>query len=1745
MLTRLDPADDAGGDAENGARKAPGPASAQARQERRRRQDRPYLMGPAGVSLLGVALALFTTRAAAEEQEPEHAAPGGTNDVPSQQLIPADAAATSLPLAPGDASARATPALAEGGGDVLLGSDGAPFAVTTAAAPGAAQAQAVTAGPAVEAMPMAQDLGDLNISMNATSALSVTTVGVGDADEIGSGSDESTDRPSIGVVTIGGNGDDVIYGTDLADNLDGGAGNDIIYAGGGDDLVHGNVGDDILYGQDGNDKLYGDAGNDVAYGGAGNDLLEGGEGDDRLYGEDGNDTLHGGPGNDILDGGAGINTLEGGAGDDILYSHSPRDLTSGGAGSDTLIVAADWAGNAATDTTGVYGDGTVTFRMGNNLDAVPAGFHAATQQVAPDIESVRLEGSANHDIWGSDANNEVYGNDGTNHLKGGAGDDVLHGGAGDDFLYGDAGMDYLYGDAGNDVMAGGGGYDVLYGGAGDDTYVLGLAEDGSDTIYDTEGSNTISLAGADPNRITVSLTGTDLVIAYDGRDVATISDYAGHAANFAGIDLGDGAGVRRFDSFAAPSSGDRTIIGTPLSDTLSGGPGNDTLDGNGGGDVLKGGAGNDTYLLDALRAARGEVDTIIDTEGSNTLKVSNLPAGASIYVETVGSDLRVEYAYLDASRTDAAGNPALVKAVIATIQGYLGHEANFAGIDTGSGIVPIGSFGPPPVEGQYITAQWGSTLAGGAGNDVIDPTAMVGAADSGTQLGTGQRLAGGAGNDTYILQAGSTSTPAWTIDDTSGSNTIRLLGNVKPSSVYIVTGESDLDIYVGDAHVATVRNYVGNEAAYAGLDLGTGVLAFSSFGAPPVGDQVLTGTSGADNLAGDAGNDTLNGKGGGDILQGGAGNDTYVLAADTKVADVVVDGQGSNLLVLGSAANPVDAGRILISTSGNDLLIAYDGRQIATIQDYQLHPGTFQGLSVNGAPAASFASFNQALTGTSGNDTLIGGAGNDVLTGNGGRDALVGGAGADTYILSTSGVATITDGQGVSTLKLTGADATKILVSLSGNDLSILYAGTRIATIIGYAAASSTYPGIDFGSGTVAFSSLPQAITGTAGNDTLSGGTGNDTIVGAGGSDTLQGDYGNDTYVLSTTGNATIIDQQGVNVLSLPGGNAAKVLVSMNGYDLVLSYAGTTIATIKSYGLHAANFSGLDLGSGVQSFASFAQSLTGTSGSDVLTGGVGNDVLDGKGGSDQLQGGAGNDTYILSTSGKAAITDSEGSNVLKLAGGDASKLVLAFAGAALTVLYDGSAIASIADYASHPAAVAGIDLGDGAGVRALSTFNQTLAGTTGDDTLSGGAGNDVLTGNGGNDILAGGNGNDTYVLSVDGHATISDTSGVNLLDLAGVNAAKLVAQVSGTSMIVTYDGAAVATIKDYVGHESSFSGIDIGHGTQSFADFPVGTTVALPTSVADITSFFTGGHVWAPSYAAALSDAAAAGVDAVSYSANFGIAGFIKLAGATGAQPAAMTGIAYEVASAKIDHVLLKGADNLGIWGNADDNLLVGNNGKNAIVGGGGNDVLAGGSGNDSYYLHAGDAGTATIIDSRGTSGTDLNKVYFDGSWSKVAATMSGNDLALSYDGKQFATIKDYGGGVTGITGLDTADGHHDFVITKPATASISTLSVGSDILGLDAASNGSTTMSAASTSHGDLLAASQPTFAEVASAEATHAASATTTHASDAAAATVSHALDVAATATTTSTDLFHPVDDGTAHVAATTTDTEHKLAA
>jgi Ca2+-binding RTX toxin-like protein len=341
-------------------------------------------------------------------------------------------------------------------------------------------------------------------------------------------------------------GDDEDLGP-IGEEVTGGDGDEVLVGGDDDDLIDGGGGDDLIQGGGGDDTLAGGSGDDTVEGGAGDDALAGGSGDDALDGGAGQDLLDGGTGDDLLDGGAGDDVAIGGGGDDQVTVGSPGDLVfedpwgADQGGRDTLVVAPDFGAQLEKAFPTLAKGGLATFMVGDAvLGGPPAGAPAFKQQVAPNVESVRLTGAEAHGIVGDGRANDLEGNDAANPIWGGGGDDRIRGGGGDDRLFGGEGDDLILGDTGDDLLDGGAGADLLYGGAGDDVLVLGLAEPAVDSVFDHEGVNRLRLDGADPAALEARLEGDDLHLAHAGDAVAVVRGYVGHEAAWAGVEIDGG-----------------------------------------------------------------------------------------------------------------------------------------------------------------------------------------------------------------------------------------------------------------------------------------------------------------------------------------------------------------------------------------------------------------------------------------------------------------------------------------------------------------------------------------------------------------------------------------------------------------------------------------------------------------------------------------------------------------------------------------------------------------------------------------------------------------------------------------------------------------------------------------------------------------------------------------------------------------------------------------------------------------------------------------------------------------------------------------------------------------------------------------------------------------------------------------------------------------------------------------------------
>lgn len=188
-------------------------------------------------------------------------------------------------------------------------------------------------------------------------------------------------------------------------------GGDHVVLGGTDaaDIITAGIGDDTLFGDGGNDNLEGGFGNDIINGGDGDDIIKDSGGDDNIKAGTGNDVVHAGPGLDLVLGGSGqdfifLGTDEGsevfaGEGNDFIFGNKNAERILGNEGNDWIET------------------GTFDGAPGDNFDEIFA-----------------QDGIDGHDVF--------LGDGGFDEFIGEGGDDIMVGSAGRGKMVGMSGFDW-------------------------------------------------------------------------------------------------------------------------------------------------------------------------------------------------------------------------------------------------------------------------------------------------------------------------------------------------------------------------------------------------------------------------------------------------------------------------------------------------------------------------------------------------------------------------------------------------------------------------------------------------------------------------------------------------------------------------------------------------------------------------------------------------------------------------------------------------------------------------------------------------------------------------------------------------------------------------------------------------------------------------------------------------------------------------------------------------------------------------------------------------------------------------------------------------------------------------------------------------------------------------------------------------------------------------------------------------------
>ncbi|MCG8504601.1 MAG: cadherin domain-containing protein [Sphingomonadales bacterium] len=1071
----------------------------------------------------------------------------------------------------------------------------------------------------------------------------------------------------------GGDGDDVITGGDLGNDLYGDAGDDTITGGAKADWIFGGDGDDTLHA----DKLHGTSDGNYLDGGAGDDTLWGRGGSDWLEGGAGDDTLHGGGGGDILAGGTdGVDaqgnpvgdTLYGGAGDDqyILRTGDGKDTATeeGPAPEaeiptvdiDTYLTAVDggiiernWRGGGLLVENGhaAGGQDVLVLGPGIGLENIQFVRPAASSPdlVLQIIDSTgattgdeitltnwfdpfnrieRLRFADGQEIQIGHFDSFTVGTPGNDVLIGTVGNDFIVGGDGDDEISLLLGNDFGSGSAGDDLVSGGLGHDIV------------LGADGEDVVSGGSGNDTVT-GGRGDDELTGE-TGNDLLAGGLGNDMIT---------------TGAGDDVIRFER----GDGADTVI-----DALT----------NEWDVVWISGQGFQTgYMLDGVQVKTTSGEVVYDGtmwlgrmryDRSNGMLYRHNPADPNNYTADSGNDtiefgigIDINDIHMERQGDDLVLGIAPSGADGVTFAGLtdtitLKHWFNSPTANTsGAPIEEFVFFNTGTLAATQIDI-WGTgtdgddTVNGGAGKDWL---AGNGGDDTLDGLGGDDILSGHSGQDTLKGGAG-----ADVLLGGAGNDTLE--------------GGAGADIIVGGAGFDMVSYADSMSAVTVDLD-GTAGSGGDAAGDSIIEVEGIIGSAHADTLHGNFGDNEFEGGAGNDTIYGALGDDTYVFNRGDG-ADVIVDkNQAIESVVVINAAGHIDQSRFDVRFESESIipgqflntLTIIDTFTRATVVDNYIWQTT-TAMTLNGInlpeevlePGFSKAGISgKAVIGTTITD----------LGGSGGDDTISFG-----------------DGIGLSDLTLSQPASTdNLLIEVDNNGGTITV--TDFFNADGTVNTDDAIETLQFFDGTFAtLSDLEISGAGTANDDFLVGGAAADTLNGGDGDDTLSGLAGDDTL------------DGGDGDDKLSGGAGADTLTGGTGIDTAIyngSDSGITV-NLSSAGAQAGGDAAGDVLSGIENVtgSDSADTITGDSNDNVLKGNKGDDALTGSFGDDVLIGDAGTDT-LLGGEGDDNISGGEGgtsANVEVLEGG---------------------------------------------------AGNDVLDGGAGDDKLVGGIGSDQLIGGAGDDLL--------------------------------------------------------------------------------------------------------------------------------------------------------------------------------------------------------------------------------------------------------------------------------------------------------------------------------------------------------------------------------------------------------------------------
>ncbi|AUN33484.1 hypothetical protein C0V82_24365 (plasmid) [Niveispirillum cyanobacteriorum] len=455
---------------------------------------------------------------------------------------------------------------------------------------------------------------------------------------------DRTVRLTVTTQEIGGN--KIITGSEFAETITAGNGDDNINGGGGDDSITGGDGNDFIVGGTGDDTINGgDGSNDVVRYNSDSDgyVLSFNAGtvtvqdqDQANGGNDGTDTLTNVEllafNDTVIRIGASTTIGQGGTTAFIEGTRFSESLTGADSRDDFFDT-----GDGGNDTVNGMG-GNDTIRIHANLEDVSiTKLSAGVFQVVNDTRTFRLEnveGIAFNDNFvrlvtytSADGKLQI----GTELATG----DTITGTSDNDVLEGRAGGDTMEGGDGADIMIGGSGADVMDG--GDNASGIDIAVysgNFADYTIDHLGGSNFQIID---NNTSNGDDGTDDIAAFEALQFA--DQFVRIAIETVDIQ-GGGGGKYIYGTVLG-----ETITGTSTGDGILGRAGNDTINGGGGDDYVDAGTGNDTINLGTgaavIRWVTGDGNDTINGFSSNDILNINATVArtdGSLQINTSGSD---------------------------------------------------------------------------------------------------------------------------------------------------------------------------------------------------------------------------------------------------------------------------------------------------------------------------------------------------------------------------------------------------------------------------------------------------------------------------------------------------------------------------------------------------------------------------------------------------------------------------------------------------------------------------------------------------------------------------------------------------------------------------------------------------------------------------------------------------------------------------------------------------------------------------------------------------------------------------------------------------------------------------------------------------------------------------------------------------------------------------------------------------